>query len=97
MEVRIDHELSGSKGRYVAHVANTEAVAELTYSRLNPALIIVDHTQVPGALRGRGLGAMLAEKVVTDARVQNCKIVPLCPFFKAQADRHHEWNDVVQR
>ena len=32
---------------------------------------------------------------VEDARSGGWKIMPLCPFFRAQAMRHTEWRDVV--
>ncbi len=85
----------GSKGRYVAHVAGMDEPAELTFSRASAALIIVDHTGVPDSMRGMGVGAALAARVVADAREKGFKIVPLCPFFKAQAQRHADWADVV--
>ena len=95
-DVRIELEETGNKGRYAAHVAGSEEVAELTYSRVSAALVIVDHTGVPDSLRGRGLGAKLAERVVSDARQHGFRIIPLCPFFKAQAARHPDWAGVVQ-
>jgi predicted GNAT family acetyltransferase len=95
-DIRIELEEAGSKGRYVARVAGSEEVAELTYSRVSVALVIVDHTVVPDSLRGRGVGAKLAERVVGDASQHGFKIIPLCPFFKAQAARHLDWADIVQ-
>lgn len=86
----------GSKGRYVARIAGKEDEAELTFSRASENLIIVDHTGVPDSLRGTGLGKALAERAVEDARAGGYKIMPLCPFFKAMAVRHPEWQDVVQ-
>ena len=47
------HEDTGSKGRYHAIVEGHDA--EMTYSRASPHLIIVDHTEVPDALRGKGV------------------------------------------
>ena len=85
-----------TKGLYVANVEGHDEVGELSYSRAGPTLVIVDHTGVPDSLRGRGLGTLLAERVVADARADGFRIVPLCPFFKAQAMRHPEWGDVVQ-
>lgn len=90
----ITHETGKSGGRYVTNVEGHEA--EITYSRTSPRLIIVDHTGVPDALRGRGVGQALSQYVVDDARKGGWKIIPLCPFFKAQAARHPEWRDVVQ-
>lgn len=84
---------SGSKGRYYTIVEGHEA--EVTYSRASPQLIIVDHTGVPDALRGKGIGQALAAHAIEAARAGGWKIMPLCPFFRAQAMRHKEWQDVV--
>lgn len=84
---------SGSKGRYYTIVEGHEA--EVTYSRASPQLIIVNHTGVPDALRGKGIGQALAAHAVEAARAGGWKIMPLCPFFRAQAMRHKEWQDVV--
>ena len=85
----------GKKGRYVLRPEGGTDEAEMTYSRASDTLIIVDHTGVPEVFRGRGYGKVLAERVVQDAREKGFKIVPLCPFFKAQADRHPDWADVI--
>jgi predicted GNAT family acetyltransferase len=69
----------------------------MTYSRAGATTIIIDHTGVPDALRGRGLGQMLVERGVQDARREGRKIIPLCPYAKAQIERHPEWLDVLQR
>ena len=82
-----------SRGRYVAIVDGVEA--ELTYSRMSPHSIIADHTGVPEALKGKGVGKALVEYLIADARATETKIVPLCPFVKAQYQRHPEWSDVM--
>lgn len=84
---------TGSKGRYYTIVEGHEA--EVTYSRASPQLVIVDHTGVPDALRGKGVGQALATYAVEAARKGGWKIMPLCPFFRAQALRHQDWHDVV--
>lgn len=89
----IHREETESKGRYWLALDGHEA--ELTYSRLGESSIIIDHTGVPDALRGRGAGQQLVERAVMDARVEGRKIVPLCPFAKAQIRRHSEWQDVL--
>ena len=91
MEIRNEEGTSG--GRYVATVEGHDA--EMTYSRTSPKLIIIDHTGVPDALRGKGVGQALALHAVEEARKGGWKIIPLCPFFKAQVARHPEWNDVI--
>ena len=87
------HEETGSKGRYHTVVEGHEA--EMTYSRASPQLVIIDHTGVPDALRGKGVGQALALHAVEEARKGGWKIMPLCPFFRAQAVRHKDWRDVV--
>jgi predicted GNAT family acetyltransferase len=86
-------ERGSSGGRWVALVDGQEA--ETTYSRASARLIIIDHTQVPDALRGRGVGQALVLRAVQDARREAFKIIPLCPFAKAQFDRHEDWRDVL--
>lgn len=94
--MHITLEEADGKGRYDARPEGATDVGEMTFSRVNPSLIIVDHTGVPDSLRGMGVGQALAERVVADARAQGWKIVPLCPFFKAQAEKHADWADVVR-
>ncbi|MBU4530865.1 MAG: N-acetyltransferase [Hoeflea sp.] len=91
--MQITEETGPSGGRYVALLEGVEA--EMTYSRASPQLIIIDHTGVPDSLRGKGVGQALALRAVEAARAGGWKIIPLCPFFKAQAQRHQEWRDVV--
>ena len=71
-----------AKGRYVACVEGYDDVGELTFSKAGASLIIVHHTEVPDALRGKGIGVALAARVAVDARAKGVKIVPLCPFLK---------------
>jgi uncharacterized protein len=87
--------LSAAKGRYVAHVTG-KPDAEMTYSVVNDKLLIIDHTEVPDALRGLGVGAALVTRAVEDARAAGVKIIPLCPFAKAQFERHPDWADVLK-
>ena len=83
-----------SKGRYWVVVEGHEA--EMTYSRAGESLIIIDHTGVPDALRGKHVGQALVQRGVEDARAEGRKILPLCPFAKAQIQKHPEWQDVLQ-
>lgn len=90
----IEREENASKGRYSVVVDGEEA--EMTYSRAGETTIIIDHTGVPDALRGRGVGEALVERGVADARTEGRKIIPLCPFAKAQIARRPEWQDVLK-
>lgn len=93
-DMTITHSEDGSKGIYTAKI-DGKPDAEMTYSRASESLIIIDHTGVPDALRGMGVGVKLVERAVLDARASGTKIMPLCPFAKAQIARHKEWQDVL--
>jgi predicted GNAT family acetyltransferase len=91
----VGREDGATKGRYWIMVDGVEA--EMTYSRAGERLIIIDHTEVPAALRGRKIGERLVRRAVEDARRDKVAIIPLCPFAKAQIERHSEWQDVLRR
>ena len=92
--IAIEREEGDTKGRYHARVDGHDA--EMTYSRLGTSTIIIDHTGVPDALRGRGVGEALVARGVADARREGRKIIPLCPFAKAMIARRPEWQDVLK-
>jgi uncharacterized protein len=88
---RIEH---GSKGAFIIKV-NNERLAEMTYSKAGDKLIIIDHTEVSDALRGKGAGKQLITAAVEYARKNQIKILPLCPFAKSVFDKSPEFNDVL--
>jgi predicted GNAT family acetyltransferase len=92
---KVEREDGASKGRYRMVIDGVEA--EMTYSRAGEGLIIIDHTEVPAALRGRKVGEQMVRQAVVDARREGVAIIPLCPFAKAQIDRHPDWQDVLRR
>lgn len=83
------------KGRYFTRLDGVEA--EMTYSVAGGHTLVIDHTGVPDALRGRGVGQALVARAVEDARRERRKILPLCPFARAQISRRPEWQDVLGR
>ena len=92
-EFDIRREDGETGGRYVVVVDGHEA--EMTYSKAGTSRIIIDHTGVPRELAGRGVGVALVRRGVEDARAAGIKIIPLCPFAKAQIEKHKEWQDVL--
>jgi hypothetical protein len=94
-DVTFTLEETDSKGAIIAHVRGLSDTAELTFSKTSATLVIVDHTGVPDALTGNGLGTRLAEQMVKLARERGFKTMPLCPFYKAALSRHPDWQDVI--
>lgn len=92
-EMDVKREDGPTGGRYLVTIEGH--TAEMTYSKAGQTRIIIDHTGVPDALRGQGAGQALVQRAVEDARAAGIKIIPLCPFAKAQIEKHPEWQDVL--
>lgn len=92
-ELDVKREDGPTGGRYLVTIDGH--TAEMTYSKAGATRIIIDHTGVPDALRGKGAGQALVQRAVEDARAGGIKIIPLCPFTKAQIEKHPEWQDVL--
>ena len=93
----IAFEEKDGRGRWHVMPEGVDEEAEMTFSRTNAELILVDHTYVPPAARGQGLAGKLAQAAVTKSRSEGWKIIPVCPFLKAEAEKHDDWDDVIQR
>ena len=95
-EPTITREHGPTTGRYVARIDGIAAEAELVYRHTGPKLIVAVHTEVPDAFRGRGIGRLLATRMVEEARKAGVRIIAQCPFVKAERQKHPEWADVFQ-
>ena len=96
-DINITRSDTVTKARIVGRVEGITEEAELTLSKLSARVVIADHTSVPDAMRGLGVGAALVDRLIADARAAQQRIVPLCPFVRAQAQRNkEEWADVIQ-
>lgn len=63
--------------------------------RLVHGAIILEHTEVPEAFEGKGVGSRLAKAAMQYAREHALKIIPLCPFMAAYMQKHPETHDLV--
>ena len=96
-DINITRSDTATKARIVGRVDGIKEEAELTLSKLSESVVIADHTSVPDAMRGMGVGAALVDRLIADARAAQQRIVLLCPFVRAQAQRNREeWADVIQ-
>jgi predicted GNAT family acetyltransferase len=68
----------------------------VAYYTLAPGVITFNHTEVPPALRGKGIGSELVRGALQSARDQGLKVVPRCSFVAAYLARHSEFNDLVR-
>lgn len=92
--MELKHEQIEHKGRFYM-TDNDQVIAEMTYSMAGAQKMIIDHTEVDETYKGQNIGLKLVTAAVELARKDNIRILPLCPFAKAQFQKHSEWNDVL--
>lgn len=90
----IRQEEQGHRGRFV-YERDGLPMAEMTYSRGSATLIIIDHTEVSGELKGQGVGRRLLDALVAWARATGTKVMATCPFASAQFARDPAIRDVL--
>lgn len=61
----------------------------------NGDTLVYDHTEVPEALSGRGIGSALIKHALDFARAHDKKVVPQCPFVASYIDKHPDYQDLV--
>lgn len=94
MQHTIHHHDDGAQGAFYLE-ENGQRLAEMTYSRTNATTVIVDHTEVDPSLGGQGVGRELLGALVQWARATHTKVVPQCPYVKAQLDKVAAYRDVL--
>jgi predicted GNAT family acetyltransferase len=93
--IRIEHEDDESGGRGAFFIAREGIrLAEMTYTRVGPAHVIVDHTDVHDALRGHAVGRRLLDATVAWARESGTRISATCPYATAQLESDPSLRDV---
>ncbi|MBU6372671.1 MAG: N-acetyltransferase [Alphaproteobacteria bacterium] len=90
-DIRLE-DLGRNRGRYVTTIDGH--VAELTFVRRPGGVLVADHTGVPDALGGQGVGKALVQRLVADARALGLKITPACSFVEALFRRNPDWADL---
>lgn len=90
----VKREDNGKKGRFVVHEAGIVA-GEMTFTWAGTTRFIIDHTEVDPAFNGKGYGRMMLTEAVAYARAQGVKILPLCPFARAEFEKRADIQDVL--
>jgi len=69
-------------------------IAYLEYNLAGKVLQLI-HSEVPEALRGRGVAAELAKSALEWARENGVKVDVICPSVAAYIEKHPEYSDLV--
>lgn len=91
----IKFEQSESKGAFFVE-DNGKRLATMSFSKAGDTTLIIDHTEVSDALKGKNVGKQLVAAAVDYARKNKLKIIPLCPFTKSVIDKTKEYQDVLK-
>ena len=68
------------------------AVAEY---RWDDGKLAIYHTEVPRALRGRGIGEILVRGMFEHVRHRNLKVIPLCWFVREVVNSYPEYRELL--
>jgi len=58
-------------------------------------MIIIEHTEVPVELEGKGIAGRIVRTALDYARAQKLKVMPLCPFTAGFIHKNPEYHDLV--
>ena len=71
-----------------------DEVAYLTYRRGADHIVLL-HTEVPGAMSGKGVGSGLVREALEGARADGRRVVIICPFARAFLVRNPEYQELL--
>ena len=69
-------------------------IAVITY-HLHQGAIELEHTVVPEALGGKGIGSVMAKYALEAATNAHLKVIATCPFIKSYIDRHPQYQSLI--
>ncbi len=93
MSITMQHHEDGRAGRFAAMSGETTA-GVVTYLRIDPTAIRVEHTEVFSGFERSGLGRQLIAFAVDWARRHAHRISPRCPFARHVFESTPEYDDV---
>lgn len=91
--VKVVHE---SENNRAAAYDEDKNIGESTYIK-EDGVWIINHTFVESSYGGQGIASKLVAKIVEEARKNNIKIIPVCPFAKKEFERKEEYSDVLSK
>jgi uncharacterized protein len=93
--MKIEHYSEGQTGSFKAVLDEQVEAGILTYVWAGDSKIIIEHTIVPSAFSGQGIGKKLVLEAVSYARENTLKIVPVCSYAAALFEKTKEIQDVL--
>jgi uncharacterized protein len=89
---KIEVKHNESARRFEADLQGSTAV--LVY-KMVPGRMLIQHTEVPQELEGRGIAAKMTRVALEYARSQKLEVVPACSYTASFMAKHPEYNDLL--
>jgi len=92
-----EFEVKKGNNKFYVGESSDNFIAHITYVYEQDNIIAIDHTFVSPELRGKSIAAKLLAEVVTMAREEKFKIIPVCSYAVAKLTRNDEYEDVLYK
>ena len=92
--VTVTHKDAPHGGRYIACVEGETRTGHLDWEPVQDGVRVATHTIVPPEIGGRGVAAILGNRLIEDARAQGFRIVPQCWYVAKKFDENPDWSDL---
>ena len=63
--------------------------------RSRDGVVVFTHTQVDPAYEGQGVGGVLAQSALDQARERGDQVVAQCPFISGWIEKHPDYRDLL--
>lgn len=83
------------KERFYIGENESDPLAEITFSRKEPDMLVIEHTYVSDVLKGQGIGQQLVKKVADYARQESIKVIPRCKYAQKIMTGSEEYSDLL--
>ncbi len=91
--MRIKKEISNNAARFIVEKEKT-ILAQMDFELRDNNILLITHTIVSDALKGKGVGKQLVSAAVDYSREKSLTIKSECSFAKAVLDKTPEYADV---
>ena len=81
--------------RFFVQTPENYEVGELNLEPTTDSTFIITHVGVDNSYNGLGIAKELVRQTVEAARQNHWKLIPRCPFAKAEYDKHPEYKDTL--
>ena len=95
VELNLDHVVVNHNQEGNCFEATVDGLRSLITYRRFPDRLVLQHTEVPPPLQGKGLAAKLTRTALDFARANHLRVVPLCPYVSTFLRRHPAYQDLL--